>query len=145
MGKKPSEMNNDLVKYQTMTIMEDTDFATAGRGIKDAIEAISKQAKALKEAKFKLRFIKAHCPNPKCGKGFQVDTGIDADALAKTFAYTTKSVDELARLMSFLGGGPDSRPEVVGMIGVFQMLTDEQVETVERWVEEGKKRQEELQ
>jgi hypothetical protein len=142
---KSTKVGDDLVKYHTMTIVEDTDFATAGRGIKDAIEAIAKQAKALKDAKFKIKTVKARCPNSKCRTEFSINTGIDADVLSKTFAYTAKSVDELARLMSFLGGGPDSRQEVTGVVGIFQMLTDEQIEVVDKWVEEGKKRLEDLQ
>lgn len=132
-----------LIPFHTMNIMADEDFSTAGNGIRDAIQAISKQAAALKVATFKKKLVEITCP--ECGHEFKTSIGLDADALAKTMAYTTKATDELTRLLSFCSGGPDSRPEITGALGVFQMLTDEQIATVESWIEEGKKRQDLIQ
>jgi len=65
----------------------------------------------------------------KCGR-----KGLGAEALGKTLAYTTKSLDGIYRLMEFAEGNADSRAEVVGLSDLLKVLTPEQFETFQGWV-----------
>jgi len=63
--------------------------------------------------------------------------GKDPDRIARTGAYLAKIVDETVRLIEFLDGNPDSRPDL-GLGDLLQYLTAEQFEQFQRWVEQGK-------
>ena len=53
--------------------------------------------------------------------------------LAKIANHMSKAIDDMARLMSFMQGGPDSRPDL-GLDAVFALLDLEQVKTLEMWL-----------
>jgi len=87
--------------------------------IQDALEAMQKQASALKEASY---------------------DGRSPEIIARAFNHTGKTADELFRLLEFAKGQPDSRPD----LGTdwLRALTDEQLKTVARWVDENLREQE---
>lgn len=64
--------------------------------------------------------------------------------VAKSMAYTAKTIDGVYRLLSFASGGPDSRPEVT-LGDLLRYLTADQFEQFQQWVEEGKRRGEQVQ
>jgi len=57
--------------------------------------------------------------------------------LARAVAHTTKAGDVLYRLAEFARGRPDSRPDGVGLRSheVLKLLTDEQLKTVQGWID----------
>jgi len=81
--------------------------------VANTVEAINKQAEALKKATYK----------PE-----------DYERIARAMAHAMKSADGLYRLVEFASGRPDSRPDVG--TDWLRGLTDEQLRTVQRWVEE---------
>ena len=91
------------------------DLVIASRAIQDAVEALAKQAKALKDARY----------DPK-----------KFDQVARAMNHTMKMVDELARLVSFAKGQPDSRPDLGA--GWLQGLTDAQLTQVQQWIARNK-------
>jgi hypothetical protein len=76
------------------------------------VEAIDKQAAALKQATYK----------PE-----------DYERIARAMAHAMKSADGLYRLVEFAAGRPDSRPDKA--TDWLRGLTDEQLRTVQGWVE----------
>jgi hypothetical protein len=76
------------------------------------VEAIDKQAAALKNATYK----------PE-----------DYERIARAMAHAMKSADGLFRLVEFASGRPDSRPDK-GMDWL-RGLTDEQLRIVQGWIE----------
>lgn len=103
--------------------------------VADALAALGKQAKALKAAEYTSEKTKlVLCPH--CAKKHEVELPA-VDALAKTMAHTAKMIDETARLVQFVNGKPDSRPEIAGMDWL-SLLSSEQVSEIMRWVEERK-------
>ena len=58
-----------------------------------------------------------------------------APDLSKIANYMSKTIDDIARLASFMQGGPDLRPDL-GLDSIFEHLTLEQVKTVEMWLSE---------
>ncbi len=92
------------------------DLDTTGRAKQAAVEAILKMAEALRDADY---------PPQKFAE------------ISRALAHATKMVDELTRLEEFAKGQPDSRPDLGrDWLGV---LTDEQLETVSRWVDENQR------
>lgn len=85
--------------------------------LQDAIEALQKQASALKNAHY----------DPS-----------KPDALARSFHHTAKVLDETARLIEFAKGKPDSRTALSPSQDKdwIQVLTDDQLEQLMRWVDE---------
>lgn len=59
--------------------------------------------------------------------------GPTAESLAKTASYLAKTMDEVYRLFSFAGGGPDSRTEV-GLGDLLELLTPDQFEQFQLWI-----------
>jgi hypothetical protein len=57
--------------------------------------------------------------------------------LARAVAHTTKAGDVLYRLAEFARGRPDSRPDGGGLRShdVLKLLSDEQLKTVQGWIE----------
>jgi hypothetical protein len=100
--------------------------------VADALAALAKQAKALKDTTYESVKVK----RVRCGCGDWVDVELpNHEALAKTMAQTAKMIDETARLVQFTSGKPDSRPEVAGLpTDVLKALTNEQLRQVMAWV-----------
>ena len=59
--------------------------------------------------------------------------GPGAESLAKTASYLAKTMDEVYRLFSFAGGGPDSRTDI-GLGDLLELLTPDQFETFQSWI-----------
>jgi hypothetical protein len=76
------------------------------------VDAVHKQAEALKQADYK--------PG-------------DYERIARAMAHAMKSADGLYRLVEFAAGRPDSRPDKA--TDWLRGLTDEQLRTVQGWVE----------
>ena len=76
------------------------------------VDALYKQAEALKQADYK--------PG-------------DYERIARAMAHAMKSADGLYRLVEFAAGWPDSRPDRAP--DWLRGLTDEQLRTVQGWVE----------
>jgi hypothetical protein len=77
------------------------------------VEAIDKQAAALKAATYRLE---------------------EYERIARAMAHAMKSADGLYRLVEFASGRPDSRPDKAS--DWLRGLTNEQLRQVERWIEE---------
>lgn len=60
---------------------------------------------------------------------------VKPESLAKIANYMSKAIDDIARLTSFLSGGPDSRPDL-GLDAIFEHLNLEQIQTIEMWLEQ---------
>ncbi len=105
---------DDVIRSALAASSGGLDLEAAHCAIQDALEAMQKQARALKEASYE---------------------GRSPEIVARAFNHTGKTADELFRLLEFAKGQPDSRPDLGrDWLGV---LTDEQLETVGRWVAEG--------
>src|SRR5512143_843921 len=61
------------------------------------------------------------------------------EKVAHTMAFTAKMIDSIYRVLSFAGGGPDSRPEF-SLADMLKFLSPEQFEQFVGWIDEGKKR-----
>ena len=92
------------------------DRSTAEQAISDSIVALQKIAAELKDQDYR---------------------GKDPDKIARTGAYLAKIVDETCRLIEFLDGNPDSRPDL-GLGDLLKYLTAEQFRQFQGWVEAGK-------
>jgi hypothetical protein len=79
--------------------------------VSNVVEAIDKQAAALKAAIYRQDFEK----------------------IARSMAHAMKSADGLDRLVEFAAGRPDSRPDKA--TDWLRGLTDEQLAQVQRWIE----------
>jgi len=79
--------------------------------VSNVVEAIDKQAAALKAATYR----------PE-----------DFEKIARSMAHAMKSADGLYRLVEFAAGRPDSRPDKA--TDWLRGLTDEQLRIVESWV-----------
>ena len=105
----------------------------ASETVQDAVAALAKQAKALKETEYSGQVErKTKCPH--CKKVFKIQVS-DVTALSKTMANTAKVVDETARLIQYTNGKPDSRPEILGADWI-RALTAEQLAIVQGWMTE---------
>ncbi len=109
---------------------------SATQAVDNAIQALKQQSAALLKAPYKMKKITVPCV---CGKETTVEVGLDKESLAKTMAYTGKVIDEIGRFVEFAKGNPDSRPQIE-VTNILACLTDEQVATVMRWVDENEKR-----
>ena len=89
------------------------DLDVACQAIQDAVEALKKQAEALKQSTYDRN---------------------KPDSIARAFHHTAKVIDEITRLMEFAKGHPDSRPDLGS--DWLRVLTDEQLAQVMRWVKE---------
>jgi hypothetical protein len=100
--------------------------------VTDGCEAVAKMMAALKAADYTAdRERPVACP--ACKAKFVVKTPMDPDAVARALAHATKAQDTAVRLMEFATGRPDSRPDRGS--DWLRGLTDEQVRTVQGWVE----------
>ena len=129
-GEQWDKLLGDALRLVTAGIDPDVGSET----VADAMAALRKQAKALKETEYSGSKSKlVTCPT--CEKKFAVELPA-YDLLAKTMAHTAKMIDETARLVQFMSGKADSRPDLAGLGGLewLQVLTDEQVAQVQAWV-----------
>lgn len=94
------------------------DFGTATGAITDGVNAISAQLRVLAKADYR---------------------GMEPAAVARCVAQTTKSLDELFRLLQFAKGAPDSRPDLGG--DWLRGLSTEQLGQVQRMVEDNAARE----
>ena len=97
-----------------------------------ALEALQKQAKALRDVKYEDAVV---CPGCK----MVVRAAPVAKEIGQTAAYTAKVVDEIYRLSEFAQGRADSRPDV-GVGDLLQFISDEQLQVLMGWVQEAKAR-----
>ena len=131
------ENGDDVVRFCQTPLSEALSEGSAKDIIKTNIEVLKRQSEALAKANYEKSEKPVECPG--CHIKFKVEIPASFDAVARSMAYTTKVVDEIARLMSFVNGGPDSRPDL-GMANIFEALTDEQLATVQNWVKENQMR-----
>lgn len=127
------------------------DPEAAEKAILNALVAMSKQSEALAQADYSCaktvremrRDLKMTVKDMAKALGIPVsiydnwEQGQAPDMLAKTMAYTAKVIDETYRLLSFAGGGPDSRPEL-SLGDLLKYLTAEQFAQFVQWVDDGK-------
>lgn len=106
--------------------------------VADAMAALSKQAKALKDCKYesvrmkRVKYTCSHCNE----EGYAEIEVANPAELAKTMAQTAKMIDETARLCQFVSGKADSRPDLAGMpVDILKALSNEQLAQVMTWVE----------
>ena len=102
------------IKKRMSIVLENR--STAEVAIADSITALSKIAFELKSQDYQ---------------------GKDPDKIARTGAYLAKIVDETVRLIEFLDGNPDSRPDI-GLGDMLKYLTAEQFRQFSQWIEEGR-------
>ncbi len=107
----------DVIREALAASTGGLDLDMASQAIQDAVEALKKQAEALKQSTYD--------PNKP-------------EAIARAFHHTAKVIDEITRLMEFSKGRPDTRAAVLPSQDKdwLQALTDEQLDTLGRWLEE---------
>ncbi len=109
-----------IMKDAMLASTQGLDLETTGKAKQAAVEALLKQAEALRLADY---------PPKKFAE------------IARALAHTTKMLDGLTRLEQFAKGQADSRPDLGK--DWLQLLTDEQLRTVMRWVDENDRREQE--
>lgn len=139
MGKLSTEQGDRIIEYAQTPLRSALADGTASEILKSAFETLKKQAEALRKANYEEVTKEFSCPH--CKQKFWELFPIPFDVVAKAMGYTAKVVDEVARLLSFVQGGPDSRPDL-GLGAIFEALSDEQLECVQRWVAENKREKE---
>ena len=127
----PEEQADNLLS-EVIIDLDGFNPTVATQIIKDALEALATQTKALKDIPFKTDVVLGFCS--KCKKGVKVEVPARPETVAKTMAVTAKVIDETARLLQFLQGRPDSRREV-RQVEWLQALTKEQLATVQSWID----------
>jgi len=118
-AESPSTDYADRVLREAMSAATGgLDPAAAEQALDNAVKAIAKQMAALQATNYE---------------------GMSADQVARAVAHTTKASDVLFRLVEFARGKPDSRPD----LGTdwLRALDDEQLRTVQRWVEERERKE----
>lgn len=104
--------------------------------VADALAALREQARAMKSLDYtEAGAKKKQVQCPECEATFTVEV-IAPEVLAKTMAQTAKMIDETARLVQFVSGKADSRPDLGGAMDWLQVLTSEQLAQVQQWVAE---------
>ena len=95
----------------------------------DAYEALSNSVKVMKQVSEKLLtadYDGDYCPECK-------RKGVGPESLAKTLSYVAKTADETTRLLEFVQGRADSRPDT-GISDLMKLLTPEQWSTFQSWI-----------
>lgn len=109
------------------------DVDEAYAGLREGIQAIRKQLEALNGVNYKARTLKLKCP--ECAATAEFKAPWKPDELARAAAHTMKVNDELARLVQFAKGLPDSRPDAGGSNrDLLSLLTAEQFAMVQGWI-----------
>ena len=129
------EKGDKVIEYAQSALTSVLSEGTAADIIRRNLVALGKQAKALEQASYGEKEKSIACP--ECGNKFKIFLPVPFDQVAKAMAYTTKTVDEMARLLSFVKGGPDSRPDL-GIGALLEALTDDQLYQVQEWVAENR-------
>ena len=135
MARYPIEQGDRIVEYAQKPLRSLLADGTAAEILKSVFETLQKQAEALRKADYEELSKEFSCPH--CGKKFWELFPVPFDVVAKAMAYTAKVTDEVTRLLSFVQGGPDSRPDL-GLGAIFEVLTDEQLDLIKCWVKENK-------
>ena len=107
-----SDAVDDVLSEALRMASAGLDLDGAGSALQDAVEALGKQARRLKEANYE---------------------GLDPVSVARALAHTGRVIDDLARLVAFAKGQPDSRPD--HGLDWLKALTDEQLKVVQGWME----------
>ena len=115
---RPTDYADRVLREAMAAATGGLDPAAAEEALTAAIKAIAKQMQALE------------------GKDYAL---MPAAEVARAVAHTTKAGDVLFRLMEFARGHPDSRPDVGA--DWLRGLSDEQLRTVQRWVDERERRE----
>jgi hypothetical protein len=111
--RQPDETYADrVVREALVAATGGLDADRVAEVVTKVVEAIDKQAAALKAATYK----------PE-----------DYERIARAMAHAMKSADGLYRLVEFAAGRPDSRPDKA--TDWLRGLTDEQLRIVQGWVE----------
>lgn len=135
MNDRDSTFADKLLGDAMRLVTAGVDPELGSETVADALEALSKQAKALKGIDYSSSKIKkVKC---SCGETLEVELP-NFESLAKTMAQTAKMIDETARLVQFCGGKADSRPDLGGLplpIDLIRSLTDAQLTLVMGMVE----------
>lgn len=139
MAKHSIEQGDRIVEFAQKPLQSALADGTATEILKNNFETLKLQSEALKKANYQEITKQVTCP--KCKKGFKLKLPVPFDLVAKSMAYTTKVVDEVARLLSFVQGGPDSRPDL-GLGAIFEALSDEQLSQVQQWIAANKREKE---
>lgn len=134
MAKRPLEYGDELQELAVRPLRVALDDSRIQDILRSNLEALEKQATALRKADYEEKTVTADCV---CGEKVHVKVPVSFDSVAKAAAYTTKVIDEVSRLMSFVRGGPDSRPDM-GDSSLLESLTDEQLDQVQEWVKENR-------
>jgi len=109
-------ISEELLKDATGGVDRDKVY----EAITDSIEALKKQAQALKDATY---------PIDKF------------EQVSKAMAHTSKVVDGLARLLELLKGNADSRPDA-GYGAILEVLEPHQLDIVKAMVDENRRKAE---
>ena len=109
------------------------DLDTLGLAMREAGQALYKQATALRKIRYRTRRVKARCTTCKAVTEMIVRRP-DVAEIARAMAHTGKVIDDTTRLTSFLKGQPDSRPDTGN--AWLRALTDAQLAQVQGWVRE---------
>jgi hypothetical protein len=118
-AESPSTAYADRVLREAMAAATGgLDPSVAEEALTSATQAIARQMKALEDKDY---------------------AAMSPDQVARAVAHTTKAADVLFRLVEFARGKPDSRLD----LGTdwLRALSDEQLRTVQRWVEERERKE----
>lgn len=140
MAKYTIEEGDRLMEFAQKPLKSALADGTASEILKNTFEALHKQSMILSKVNYDEVSKEITCP--KCAAKFWQLFPIPFDLIAKSMAYTAKVGDELTRLLSFMQGGPDSRPDL-GAGAIYEALTDEQLEQLRGWVMANKREKEE--
>jgi len=102
-----------VVREALVAAIGGLDADRVAQAVSDIVDAVAKQAAVLKAA---------------------INAPGDYEKIARAMAHAMKTSDGLYRLVEFASGRPDSRPEKA--TDWLRGLTDEQLRTVQHWVEE---------
>jgi hypothetical protein len=115
-NKSWSQDSVDSIGKDVRSFMSITESGAAINSLNDAILAMAKIAKALKDADY---------------------TKMKPENAAKCIQQLAKMVDETTRLMEFAKGNPDSRPDI-GVQDFLKYLSNEQFVQLNEWISLGK-------
>jgi len=134
MNPEPLSYADRVIREAMLAGTNGVDCELASGAIDDMLQAWANTARQLKVATQPGRRVKAKC---QCGATVEVEVGAAPEALARQAAHIGKGIDEIARLVAFAKGQPDSRPEGSrDSRDVLRLLSDEQMAMVQRWVDE---------
>ena len=105
----------------------------AAEAVEDMLHAYRQIAKQMRETPTTMVSHKERCG---CGRWVTVTVGPSGRDLALAAANIGKGLDEIVRLVQFVKGQPDSRPDGGrDSRDILGLLTDEQARQVQEWIE----------